>query len=337
MLEDGILDSSARSAEVVNASINRLRSMGLVGVGAWHQSRPLLQVGVVNRDLMRPADFQLFVWVLAHEFDVVVNPAAEWEADITLVYDDAGEYVSPPSNTAGMRVLWTSANRYPAEALSRYDLVLAPMLVSHEHRGRMCRVPRWLASFSWDTDHDDGWRVSPSVLTGASPGANTAERTITTIRVAPPAGGATFDCMRRHGPVIDLRDLADDPAPLEKWHLYRRAVFVAIDEYGALPGAAGDELVLAMAAGAIPVYRGDPAVAWDLNPRRFIDGSNGFDDSGRERIARLAAGGPARDELAALSLFRGGPLPMRSMPGMIAREVLQAWTECNRSASSKHR
>ena len=59
-------------------------------------------------------------------------------------------------------------------------------------------------------------------------------------------------------------------APADRFERYWESMFVVVDEPGCGNGLTGDDLIIAILAGAIPIYRGDPLVHLDFNCERMV-------------------------------------------------------------------
>lgn len=324
-IADNLCVDGNESARLAFESSTRLSDAELISIGVRSEARPLVQLGIVDPGAMTAAEIKLLIWILSHEFDVVFAPASAQDSDITIVRQRGAEPPPEPGDGPGMKVLWSTANRYPTSREFAYDLVLTPLLVSHEHRQRAVRLPRWTAAFNWENGRDDEDRISPSILTDEVPREREPEWEYAILSREGsygPAPSAWIDTLRRSGRSVEV------PAsthPRKKFELFRRSKFTAVEEPGILAGGLGEDLVLAIASGSVPVYGGDPAVHWDINPGRFLAASGGSGDEVLSRIEKLAGDVSSYRRLASGRLFRNDGIPGWLLPQMVARPIRDTW------------
>ena len=317
-----------QASKQANKCLSHLKSENLLYVGASGDSSALIRLDVINLSLMSANLLNLFLWILGHRFDVVLIPGIGWEADITLYFDDGSTLpLQPTENSTGMNIAWSKGRYNPVKEFEFFDLVISDTLTSLEYQQKSLRVPRWLESFVWDSKDTEDGMLNAAILSSKRL-RSSAQMVALYVNLENDTAQPAKEIVSLFDTIHRFDEFGTSLKPAQKLEIYRQFQFIFIKE-SALCGGVRDDLILAILAGAVPVYTGDPLANYEINGKRIIQMVPGQE---AEVVSRIAALRENPDNFLAFveqPLFYNNVIPANLMPKYIAIEVFRLWEKNN--------
>ena len=259
-LATNILEHKARLA------LNQLFARKHLSFSADPQTRPLLRIQFETNQFNEHIRHNVISSMQLHADIIEVFENSETAADIRIVSNIKMNSCHEITNTATLNVLWADTDPNILEQPD-VDLLITSKIVLPHQRQSSFRVPAWLRLFNWYSENGAG--LDTRLLTDQDADTDRPRHNFAvTCGLSNPLANEAFNQLSQYGNVVEMP--SQSASLLDRYAAYFDSVFVIIDEQFCSAGSVCDDFVLALVAGAIPVYRGDPLLYMDFNPLRWI-------------------------------------------------------------------
>jgi len=310
-------------AHISKTILNQLSARKLITFSIEPQIRPTLRIGFASSEHNQTDRFNLIRSLEKHAEVWDVTADATEIPDILVHLDGAFEANSRATKSSTLNVYW-NASLDQKELREDMDLFVTADVVPPYQRQSALRVPGWLRLFNWYADYRTELESSLLTIPDADP-----ERKRGYIAIAGGVPGLlTNELMGKfslYGQVSTQP--AMDSGRIERFERFFDTVFVIIDEPNCAPGHVCDDFVLALIAGAIPVYRGDPLLHLDFNSARWIPLDAVGDVRNNPLIQNLVQSEKCYADFLKQPFFNAKTLPSRLRYHALGEKVFAACRE----------